>query len=261
MQVRGHTLVWTHQNPSWLVQGTFLEKELRRILREHILKVVGHYRGRIFAWDVINEAADETGALRGSLWYDQPGIGLSAKNTAYIEQAFRWAHEADPKALLFYNDAGAEAMNTKSDALFTMLTEFRRRKVPIDGIGLQMHLDLSADVSSIAENIHRFCDAGLLVHITEADLGIPVDNVRRPLNTADLERQAEILQGVLSACLAQRGCTVFQTWGFTDKYSWINSSSHGTRGAGLLFDAQFHPKPAYTAILNTLRNDLDGPTR
>ena len=252
MKVRGHTLVWTHQNPPWLTRGTFNPQELNSLLHEHISKVVGHYRGKIFAWDVVNEAVDENGALRTSLWYDQPGIGFKDQGAAYIEQAFRWAHEADPDALLFYNDGGGEAVNVKSDALYKTLRDFRSRGVPIDGIGLQMHSDLNPDVAGIARNIARFVDLGLQVHITEADVGIPVDQDRHPLNPLDLERQAAVYEGILKACLQQRGCTAFQTWGFTDKYSWINSSSRGTRGAALFFDGQYRPKPAYRAVLQSL---------
>jgi endo-1,4-beta-xylanase len=252
MRIRGHTLVWTHQNPPWLVNGNFSETELRSLLHEHISKVMGHYRGRIFAWDVVNEAIDENGNLRSSLWYDQPGIGLEAKRTAYIEAALRWAHEADPDALLFYNDGGGEMVNAKSDAIYTMMNDFKKRNVPINGIGLQMHLALDADVASIARNIQRFSDAGWQVHITEADVAVAVDRERRVLNPQDLDSQARLYEAVLTACLKQRGCTAFQTWGFTDKYSWINSTSRGTKGAALFFDAQYHPKSAYAAAMRAL---------
>ncbi|HVO60155.1 MAG TPA: endo-1,4-beta-xylanase [Terriglobales bacterium] len=252
IKVRGHTLVWTHQNPPWLVNNRFSEAELLSILHEHISKVMEHYRGRIFAWDVVNEAVDETGNLRSSLWYDQPGIGLAQKGTAYIEQALRWAREADPDALLFYNDGGGEVVNRKSDAVYSMLIDFRRRNIPIDGVGLQMHLGLDADVTSIARNIQRFSDAGFQVHITEADVAVAVDHNRRILDPGDLDRQSRIYEAVLSACLSQRRCTVFQTWGFTDKYSWINSTSRGIKGAALFFDAQYRPKPAYTAAQRVL---------
>ncbi len=252
MKVRGHTLVWTHQNPTWLMQGTFSQQQLRSILREHIRQTLAHYRGKIFAWDVVNEAIDENGALRSSLWYDHPGIGLAEKGTAYIEQAFRWAHEADPDALLFYNDGGEEVPNVKSDAIYKMLQDFKQRKVPLDGIGLQMHADLNADVRGLAENIRRFASLGLQVHITEADVSVPIDANRRVADIEDLERQAAIYHAIISACLRERGCTAFQTWGFTDKYSWINSSSRGRRGAALLFDAQYHPKPSYTALMQAL---------
>jgi len=252
MKIRGHTLVWTHQNPPWLVNGKFSETELRSLLHEHISEVVGHYRGQIYAWDVVNESIDETGNLRSSLWYDQPGIGLAGRGTAYIEQALRWAHQADPDALLFYNDGGGETVNTKSDAIHKMLTDFKEHNVPIDGVGLQMHLDLNADVFSIAQNIQRFSDSGLQVHTTEADVGIAVDRNRRVLNPEDLARQARIYEAILTACLRQRGCTAFQTWGFSDKYSWINSTSRGTKGAALLFDARYRPKPAYAAAQQVL---------
>lgn len=252
MKIRGHTLVWTHQNPSWLINGKFSATELRSILQEHIKNVMGRYRGQIFAWDVVNEALDETGNLRSSLWYDQPGIGYASQGTAYIEQALRWAHECDPDALLFYNDGGGEAVNTKSDAIYAMLLEFRKRNVPIDGVGLQMHLELDADVSSIARNIQRFSESKFQVHITEADVSLPVDRNRRVLNAGDLERQSLVYGAVLTACLNRPRCTVFQTWGFTDKYSWINSKSEGTKGAGLFFDSQYQPKPAYAAAQRAL---------
>lgn len=257
MKIRGHTLVWTHQNPPWLVNGKFSDTELRSILHEHISKVMGHYRGQVFAWDVVNEAIDETGNLRSSLWYDQPGIGFASQGIAYIEQALRWAHEADPDALLFYNDGGGEVVNPKSDAVYAMLADFKQRNVPVDGVGLQMHLDLNADVTSIARNIQRFSDSGLQVHITEADVGVAVDHNRRVLNPEDLDRQSRVYEAVLTACLHQRGCTVFQTWGFTDKHSWINSTSRGTKGAALFFDAQYHPKPAYTAARRALSRSAD----
>jgi endo-1,4-beta-xylanase len=252
MKVRGHTLVWTHQNPAWLAKGKFSDTGLRSILHEHINRVMEHYRGQILAWDVVNEAVDETGNLRSSLWYDQPGIGFAGQGAAYIEQALRWAHEADPDALLFYNDGGCEAVNRKSDAIFAMVLDFRKRNVPIDGIGLQMHLDLDADPFSIARNIQRFSDSGLQVHITEADVGVPVDHERHSLNPKNLDRQARLYEAVLTACLMQKRCTVFQTWGFTDKYSWIGSTSRGTKGAALFFDAQYLPKPAYVAARRAL---------
>jgi endo-1,4-beta-xylanase len=106
MKVRGHCLVWGRDNPAWLTHGNFTPAQLAHLLQEHIATVVKHFAGQVFAWDVVNEAFDEHGKVRDSLWYNQPGIGLAQiapaqKDTAYIEQAFRWAHEADPHALLF----------------------------------------------------------------------------------------------------------------------------------------------------------------
>lgn len=100
MKVRGHCLVWDHNNPDWLAHGHFSSEQLSQLLDEHITTVMKHYAGQVFAWDVVNEALDENGKPKDSPWYNQPGIGLSEKGTAYIEQAFRWAHQADPEALL-----------------------------------------------------------------------------------------------------------------------------------------------------------------
>ncbi|MGH9567807.1 MAG: endo-1,4-beta-xylanase, partial [Candidatus Angelobacter sp.] len=167
MRVRGHNLLWQIHNPDWLTNGNFTPEQLARLMQEHITKVLTHYRGKVFAWDVVNEAIDEHGQLRHSIWYDRPGIGKADAGTAYIAQAFRWARAADPHALLFYNDGGAEDINAHSDAIYAMVKDFIRQGVPIDGVGLQMHiLDLNPDIESIAKNIARFGKLGIQVQFT-----------------------------------------------------------------------------------------------
>jgi endo-1,4-beta-xylanase len=280
MKVRGHTLVWHQQNPKWLMEGKYTSGELAQIIEKHIKTVVGHYRGKIFAWDVVNEAFDElhVGELRSTIWLNQPGIGLAGNEVAssyeprassaparselgarspkqiysYIERCFRWAHEADPQALLFYNEAGAEVVNPKSDAIYAMVHDFRQRGVPIDGIGFQMHIEnLRADVASISANIKRFTALGVQVHITEMDVALPVDGSGNP-RPEDLQRQADVYREVAIACLSHRGCTAIQTWGFTDKYSWIGWHSEKTQGAALPFDRNYGVKPAYDALRDAL---------
>ncbi len=254
MKIRGHTLVWHQQNPKWLTEGKYTSGELAEILERHIKSVVGHYRGKIFAWDVVNEAFDELrpGQLRSTMWRNQPGIGLGEAGTAYVERCFRWAHEADPQALLFYNEAEAEVMNPKSDAIYAMVRDFRQRGVPIDGVGFQMHIaNLHPDVASVSANIKRFTVLGVQVHITEMDVALPVDpnGNARP---EDLQLQADIYREIANACLSHPGCAAIQTWGFTDKYSWIGSHSKHTQGAALPFDRDYRPKPAYAALRNAL---------
>jgi endo-1,4-beta-xylanase len=279
MRVRGHTLVWHRQNPKWLTEGNYTSGELAEILEKHIKTVVGHYRGKVFAWDVVNEAFDELhpGTLRSTIWRDQRGIGITENaavsyerpasdnpvgaelearspqpSYSYIERCFRWAHEADPQALLFYNEAEAETINPKSDAIYAMFRDFRQRGVPIDGVGFQMHIaNLHADVPSISANITRFTALGVQVHITELDVALAVDpngNAR----LEDLQRQADIYREIAGACLSHPGCTAIQTWGFTDKYSWIGSHSKRTQGAALPFDRNYMAKPAYEALRNAL---------
>jgi endo-1,4-beta-xylanase len=282
MKVRGHTLVWHRQTPVWLTAGSFSPDQLSKLLEAHIKTVVGHYRGKIFAWDVANEAFDEgnrAGQLRSTIWYDQPGIAvapsrkprvsnnparseLAARNSqqpySYLAQCFRWAHDADPQALLFYNEAEAEEINRKSDAIYAMVSDFKRQGVPIDGVGFQMHIALRSgaappDFASISSNIARFTALGLQVHITEMDVSLPVDANGNASN-ADLQQQANIYRQIAQACLAHPGCTGIQTWGFTDKYSWIGSHSRKTRGAALPFDRNYQPKPAYEALRDALES-------
>lgn len=250
IRVRGCCLVWDHDNPEWLAKGQFRPDQLSRLLQEHISTVMKHYAGQVFAWDVVNEALDQKGGPKDSPWYNHPGIGLPEK--AYIEQAFRWAHEADPEALLFYNEAEGEGMNRKSDAIYAMVKDFRRRGVPIDGVGLQLHVArLDFDTAEVASNIARLSALGLQIHVTELDVSLPLDSSGQVLDQ-DLRRQAEIYRSIMQACLQNPRCTAIQTWGFTDKYSWIGSHSHGTRGAALPFDRAYQPKPAYYAMLNEL---------
>ncbi len=254
MKVRGHNLLWGISNPAWLTEGHFTPDQLRSIMKNHIITVVSHYRGKVFAWDVVNEAFDRDGRLKHTLWYDRPGIGLAGRGTAYLAQAFRWAHQADPNALLFYNDYAAEGLNAKSDAIYAMVKDFKRRHVPIDGVGLQMHLmDLNQIPTSVAANIARLAALGVQVHITEMDVALPVDASGKPLHRADLSRQAKIYGEMATLCAEQPGCTAFQTWGFTDKYSWIPHYTKGKKGDGLLFDSNYHPKPAYRAVLKAFK--------
>jgi len=254
MKVRGHCLVWDHDNPEWLAQARFSPDQMSQSLHEHIATVLKHYAGQVFAWDVVNEAMDENGRFKDSPWYNQPGIGFSGKGSAYVEQAFRWARESDPHALLFYNEAEAEGMNRKSDALYAMVKDFKQRGVPIDGVGLQLHISqLDFDRAAVAANIARLTALGLQVHITELDVSLPVDSAGHA-SMEDLHRQADSYAGIVKACLQNPGCNAIQTWGFTDKYSWIGSQSHGTRGAALPFDRNYKPKPAYQAIFRLLNS-------
>ena len=252
MKVRGHCLVWDHDNPDWLTKGTFTTRQLSHILHNHITQVMKHYKGQVFAWDVINEATDENGNVRNSIWYNQPGIGFDKRGRAYIERVFRWAHKADPQALLFYNEAEGEGLNRKSDAIYAMMKNFKRRKVPIDGVGLQMHIPaLDMDIRAITANITRLTALGLQVHITELDVSLPVDS-DGAASPDHLLRQASVYGAIVRACLNSPGCSAIQTWGFTDKYSWIGSHSRHTRGAALPFDASYQPKAAWRALRDEL---------
>jgi len=202
--------------------------------------VVGRYKGRIFAWDVVNEALDEEGELRDTIWLRMIG-------PEYIEMAFRWAHEADPDALLFYNDYACEDMGCKSDAVYALVQELQEKGVPIHGVGLQMHVQLGIEppLASVERNLERLGALGLQVHITEMDVRV------RDTNPDTLERQAAIYGQSLQVCLDAESCTAFVVWGFTDRHSWIPSVFEGW-GNALIFDDQYTPKPAYEEMRKLL---------
>jgi endo-1,4-beta-xylanase len=243
MRVRGHTLVWHDALPGWLTGGNFSRDELVAILRDHIHTVVRHYRGRVDYWDVVNEAMGDDGNLRDSFWLR--GIGPE-----YIEYAFTWAREADPDALLFYNDYGAETMNDKSNAIYEMLGDLVLRDIPVDGIGLQMHVSLGdvPDMERVRANMVTLEALRLEVHITEMDVavynGTGTDAQR-------LDAQAVVYRDALRTCLSVDACTTFSTWGFTDRHTWIPQVI-GRPDAPLPFDADYQPKPAYWSLAGAL---------
>jgi endo-1,4-beta-xylanase len=243
MKVRGHTLLWHQQNPRWLTQGGFDSKLLAKTLENHIKTVVGHFRGKVFAWDVVNEAFSDQGGLRDSIWQNKPGIGQPG--TKMIEQALRWARFADPKAKLFYNDYGAELFNKKSDDIFAMAKDFKARGVPLDGIGFQAHigfwLDTPENLAAFKKNLRRFGALGLDIHITELDLGL------REKDPAAFQRQADLYAKVMKICLAEPQVKLVQFWGFTDKHSWLRGQ------AALLWDENYQPKPSFDAVLKALK--------
>jgi endo-1,4-beta-xylanase len=254
MKVRGHNLVWQQDLPSWLTSGNYSSAQASSILQEHISTVMGHFKGQLVDWDVVNEAIAYTAP-----YGPQPSYWLTQLGSNYIAMAFQWAHQADPNVKLFYNDTGGEGLGAKSDAVYNLVKGLVSSGVPIDGVGLQMHEDLTSapSQSDISSNMARLAALGLQVHVTEMDVRIPVDS-NGNASAADLASQATIYQYVMSACQATPNCTAFLTWGFTDKYSWIPSTFPGF-GAGLLLDAQYQPKPAYASVAAVLRSNSKTP--
>ena len=254
MAVRGHTLCWWQQNPAWM--SALSSSQLSQVLHDYIFAVMGRYKGEVFAWDVVNEAIGNDATendlkLNYGLWNKAPGIGLTG--TGYIEQAFRWAREADPGAKLFYNDHDIEVVGAKQKALLTMLRDFQSRGVPIDGVGLEMHIDpKNAFPSTFAEALQSYTDLGLEVHITEMDVRLPVDAGGTP-SAADLQTQANTFKSVVSTCLQNTRCTVIQTWGFSDAWSWIPRTFVGY-GSALPYDRNYAPKAAYSSLLQSLQS-------
>jgi endo-1,4-beta-xylanase len=241
MQMRGHTLVWHQQNASWLTAGSWTAQQATTLLQDHITAVVSHFRGRIVAWDVVNEAFIDDGTRRSTIWSATVGPD-------YIDVAFRAARAADPQALLFYNDYNIEGINAKSDSVYALVRSMQQRGVPIDGVGFQGHFQVGnlPAKQSLATNIARFAALGLKVHFTELDIRMP-----QPSTLAQQATQAENYRDVFDVCLQSTACQMIVTWGLTDKESWIPGTFIGW-GEALLFDTQYRPKIAYWSVHNLL---------
>lgn len=238
-EVYGHALVWHKQVPEWVTDGDFSARELREVLRGHIHAEVSYFQGKVWAWDVVNEALDEDGALRDNLWLRRLGPG-------YIADALRWAREADPDVKLFLNDYGIEGINPKSDAMYALVSQLLAEGVPIDGVGFQVHWGLRPLPNSMVANLERFAALGVDVVISELDVRLP-----DPASGEDFRRQAGLYAEVVAACLAVPRCISITVWGFTDAYSWVPEHYPG-RGHAAIFDAELEPKPAYTAVAEVL---------
>ena len=236
MRVKGHALVWHRATPAWV--NALSPPELRIAFEDHIRTVAGHYRGRLWAWDVVNEAIDDSqSGLRSTVF--SRGLGPD-----YVAEAFRLARRADPEAQLVYNDYGGEGLNRKSNDIYDLVKDLKQRGL-VDGVGLQMHVSAAGfpAVSDIQANMQRLADLGLQVNISEMDVrvrDVPGDAA------AKLQRQRQVYKDVVAACVAVPRCEAVTLWGFTDAHSWIDTAF--AADDPLLFDEQYRAKPAFFGV-------------
>src|SRR5512145_757730 len=223
-QVRGHTLAWHSQQPPWMqnMSGT----ALRNAMINHINGVMAHYKGNIYAWDVVNEAFEENGSRRNS--------NLQQTGNDWIEVAFRTARAADPAAKLCYNDYNIESWSyAKTQGVYRMVQDFKQRGVPIDCVGFQAHLNSGNPYpSNFRQTLSSFAALGVDVQITELDI------------QGSGTTQANTYANVVNDCLAVARCNGITVWGIRDSDSWRSG------GTPLLFDASGNKKPAYDATLS-----------
>jgi len=264
--VRGHTLVWHNQLPTWLTtgvaDGSISNAELRGLLRKHITDEVTHFRGKIWQWDVANEFftdSNPSGINPNNFWASHLGAGI-------IGDAFRWAHAADPRALLFYNDyniAGEDGSNAKSDAVYAWVQQQLAAHVPVDGIGDQGHLDTQFGFPTrMTADLQRYAALHLKVAITEADVRTFVNNATEQVPTDHLATFAQPYEfdEMLKACLAVPQCLSFTVWGFADANSWIPAFFIG-EGYATPYDVNLNPKAAYTSMQEELALAQGAPRR
>jgi endo-1,4-beta-xylanase len=270
--VRGHTLVWHNQLPDWLTSGvaggTISNTELRALLHKHITDEVTHFKGKIWQWDVANEffanAWDPnplpSGINGDNFWVVHLGEGILA-------DAFRWAHQADPKALLVYNDfniGGEDGTNAKADAVFNWAKSLLAQGVPIDVIGNQGHLDTQYGFSGqrLADDLARYATLGVKVAMTEVDVRTFVNNATEQVPTSNLALFAQPYEYIqmLRACLEVKECISFTVWGFSDVNSWVPGFFTG-EGYACIYDVNLNPKQAFTDLQHELMLARNGAAR
>jgi endo-1,4-beta-xylanase len=288
MYIVGHTLIWHSQTPNWVFAGTnpppevdantpggrpgrgrfgyngprASREELLERMRDHIHTVVGRYKGKIKSWDVVNEALADggTNVLRNSLW-------LQIIGPDFIAKAFEYAHEADPDAILRYNDYGLESPG-KRRKLITLIKSLQEQGVPVHAIGSQAHVNASTSFETMDESLAEMKTLGLPIHITELDVNTASGGQRS--TSADIttsasttegglvddavRRQADAYAGIFRAFLKHRDAVkVITFWGANDAVSWR------ARGRPLLFDGNNEPKPAFDSVILEAKRpgDLD----
>ncbi|KUI63459.1 Endo-1,4-beta-xylanase 1 [Cytospora mali] len=242
MIMRCHNLVWYQSLPTWITNGNFDNATLISIMVNHITNVVTHFKGKCYAWDVVNEAIYADGTFRGqtsasqSLWYKTIG-------PAYIPIAFAAAAAADPSAKLYYNDYSIETPSTKTTAAINLVKMVKAYGARIDGVGLQAHFSAGAPTQAhLISSLQSFAALGVEVAYTELD-------VSTPSSAPNYAQQATDYATVVGACQQVPQCVGITVWGFTDKYTWIVGSYPD------LWNTTLGKKPAYYSTLAQLGPD------
>src|SRR5690554_5307023 len=256
MLVRGHTLVWHSQTPAWVFKdekGRPASRELLlKRMEEHITTVVSRYRGRVYAWDVVNEAVTDGGGP-GYLRTDSPWYRIIGPD--YIAQAFIFAHRADPGAKLFYNDYSA-VDPAKSDRIYRLLKDLLEQGVPVHGVGIQGHWDISyPSANQVEAAIRKYASLGLEVQITELDISVFPWSDRGHLRAAPKNRlrtQAQRYRELFEVFRRNKDVVTGVTfWGVADDRTWKdNFPVRGRKDWPLVFDEEHQPKAAFWEIVN-----------
>lgn len=259
-KVRGHCLVWHEQLPGWWFKdakgGTITKDALLLRMKQHIDSVVGRYKGKVYAWDVVNEAVDDdsTKLYRNSMWYQVCGEDFIAK-------AFEYAHAADPDAVLFYNDYNTERPE-KTKRVYEFLKKLVDAKVPINAVGLQAHWSIyEPSRAELEDAIQKFSSLGLKVQITELDMSVypweKLKRVKKPdeqeTYTSELEqKQAAQYKMVFDVFRKYKDAITGVTfWNISDKVTWLDHYPvEGRKNYPLLFDTANKPKKAYSDVIN-----------
>lgn len=244
MAIQMHHYIWGEQKwlPDWLLNGNYNKQQLLDIIHNHIMTVGQHYAGQVQEWSVVNEAFSRGLHMFGlhDWWADHVG------DQSYIDKSFIWARQADPHSKLILNDFDDEAINDVSNAMYSYIKDAKARGIPIDGIGMQMHIDGTHPPTKdeVISNMKRFGDLGVQVYVTELDVNMNDVKGSGPDKDA---AEANIYYEMARACIESKVCPSFSILGITDKETWYNYL--GIPDARPLpFDKNYNPKPAYWSL-------------
>ncbi|KAL3785538.1 hypothetical protein ACHAWO_013314 [Cyclotella atomus] len=276
MHIKGHVLVWHVTSPPFLEDMT--GDEVRECVRRHIFTTMGYFKGRIKMWDVVNESLASDGSLVENVFYRKMGPN-------YIEECFRWAHEADPEAFLIYNDNKVECCGkgyeggdgvasdancnaapnqAKADGFYNLLKGLVQRGVPIHGAGMQAHFNAGGvkhqrppTPAMVKRQIRRIGDLGLKVNISEMDVRVS----KLPSSGSDatamkIAAQTQIYRDILSAALSEPAFDGIWLWGFTDRHTWVSNFYYDD--APLILDENYKRKSSYFGVQEALKTVCPG---
>ena len=260
LKIRGHNLCWHEQTPNWFFKdsaGNLVTKAvLLQRLKDHITTVVNRYKGKIYAWDVVNEAIDDNpnNFLRNSLFYQICGED-------FIDKAFEYAHAADPDAILFYNDYNTERKE-KTDRIYTLLKNLKEKGVPVNSVGLQGHWSIFEPTQNELEyTIQKFASLGLTIQVTEMDVSVYKWEKEPRIKSAtdidvltpELENQQAQKYKMLFSIFRKykQYITGITFWNISDRSTWLDTYPvKGRKNYPLLFDTNLQPKKAFWEVVN-----------
>ncbi|KAL7628500.1 hypothetical protein AAE478_000015 [Parahypoxylon ruwenzoriense] len=241
--LRCHTLLWHSQLAPWVEEAEWTAEELRVVITEHVTNVMEHYKGRCYAWDVVNEALNEDGAYRESVFYKVLGED-------FLKLAFSVAAKIDPDAKLYYNDYNLESPGPKSEGALRIIKLLQAEGIKIDGVGIQAHLvaGMAPTLDQQIAAMESYAELGVEIALTELDV-----RVELPANETSLEWQAEVYKNSVGACARVPACVGVTIWDFYDPFSWVPYVFDG-EGAALLWFDDFTKHPAYYSVIEALKN-------
>ncbi|MEM9674263.1 MAG: endo-1,4-beta-xylanase [Bacteroidota bacterium] len=248
-QVHGHTLVWHLMQPDWLKNTieSYDSATLENLLRDYIQTVVKHYRGKVVSWDVVNEAVASNGdGMRESVYLQKLGDD-------YVARCHQYARQSDPDVLLFYNDYSIASNPKKLNTILEMVDDFQARGIPLDGIGMQMHVGLDLSLDDYQKALDEISQRGLKIHLSEVDIKVNSNGKQTTLTPELAESQRELMSEIVRRYnqLPEENKFAITFWGLRDNESWLTNHT-GFPQWPLLFDHDFQRKSMYQGFLDGL---------